>query len=158
MPTRIGSGPTQPSALPDPPASTSPAAIAPTTQPRKNGVISEEIEKTTFGAARPRSPNVWPKANPDPRRTIPTAASASGRYSVSMIAREGAGNAVQRTTSVKISQTWLASQTGPSESVTRRSIRLRRPRSRERTASSSQTPAPKSAPPKSRTAWLRPGG
>ena len=53
------------------------------------------------------------------------------------------GKAVQKTTSTKMSHTWLASHTGPIELSTR--VRTRRPRP-PRPPSGSQTPAPKSAP------------
>ena len=44
---------------------------------------------------------------------MPTAAAVSGTYSVDMIAAKAVGNPVHSTTSTKISQTWLASHTGP---------------------------------------------
>ena len=44
---------------------------------------------------------------------IPSAATNSGMYSVEKIAPNAVGYAVHTTTSTKISQTWLASQTGP---------------------------------------------
>ncbi len=64
-----------------------------------------------------------------------------------MIAPKASGNAVQRTTRMKISQTWLASQTGVSE----RWIRARgaAPLRSSKPASRSQKPPPKSAPPNS---------
>ena len=46
---------------------------------------------------------------------MPSAAMVSGTNSVSMIEAYASGNAVQVTTKMKISQTWLASQTGPIE-------------------------------------------
>ena len=52
-------------------------------------------------------------ANAAPRAIIPKAASVSGTYSVDATAANPAGNPVHSTTSTKISQTWLASQTGP---------------------------------------------
>ena len=62
-----------------------------------------------------------------------------------MIAEKALGKAVQSTTRTKISQTWLASQTGPIErSICARTRSARSPLP----ASRSQTPAPKSAPPK----------
>ena len=57
-----------------------------------------------------------------------------------MIAANASGNAVQMTTRMKISQTWFASQTGPSEWPMRASMRLRRSGSRSREPSSCQTP------------------
>ncbi len=63
---------------------------------------------------------------------------------VEKIASNATENAVHRTTSTKMSHTWLASQTGPiAQSI---SPRARSPRSL-RPASSDQNPAPKSAPP-----------
>ncbi len=62
-----------------------------------------------------------------------------------MIAPKASGKAVQRTTRMKISQTWLASQTGVSERSI--SARGRLPFSAS-PAIRSQKPAPKSAPPK----------
>ena len=57
----------------------------------------------------------------------------------------GTGNAVQNTTSTKISQTWLASHTGPME---RSMLKwMRRPHASS-PAVTSQTPVPKSAPPR----------
>ena len=64
---------------------------------------------------------------------------------VDMIDSKATENAVHSTTKTKISQTWFASQTGPIAQST--SARARSPRS-SRPASSDQTPAPKSAPPK----------
>ena len=65
--------------------------------------------------------------------------------SVDMTASKATENAVQSTTRMKISQTWLASQTGPiAESISRRA---RSPRS-PLPPTSDQNPAPKSAPPK----------
>src|SRR3954452_1945743 len=62
-----------------------------------------------------------------------------------MIAENALGNPVHSTTRTKINQTWLASQTGPIErSICARTFVPRSPLP----ASKSQTPAPKSAPPK----------
>ena len=44
---------------------------------------------------------------------IPSAAMKSGTVSVETIEPKASGYAVQQMTSTKISQTWLASQTGP---------------------------------------------
>ena len=82
----------------------------------KNGVSTEERAKVAPIARRYSSRCTdLRKAKPAPRRTIPSAASAIGTYSVVMIAPKASGKAVQRTTRMKISQTWLASQTGVSE-------------------------------------------
>ena len=74
-----------------------------------------------------------------PRRISPTAARNSGTTSVMQTAANTLGYAVQSTVSTKISQTWLASHTGPIESYTR----LRRPWSR---VDSCHAPVPRSAP------------
>ena len=64
--------------------------------------------------------------------------------SVEKIASNAEENPVHSTTRTKISQTWLASHTGPIAQSIR--SRTRRPRP-ERPASRLQNPAPKSAPP-----------
>ena len=46
---------------------------------------------------------------------MPSAPSVSGMYNVDATAANAGGKPVQRTTSTKISQTWLASHTGPME-------------------------------------------
>ncbi len=62
-----------------PAAGTLPAAIAPTTAPMKNGVRTEERAKVAPAARRASSPSIaLRKAKPEPRSTIPTAASAIG--------------------------------------------------------------------------------
>ena len=76
---------------------------------------------------------------------MPSAARLSGMNNVENTASKAEANPVQSTTSMKISQTWLASQTGPiAQSI---SSRGRRPRS-PLPASRLQRPAPKSAPAK----------
>ena len=65
-------------------------------------------------------------ANAAPLAIMPNAASVSGMYSVVTTAANAPENAVHSTTSTKISQTWLASHTGPSECSM--SSRWRRPR------------------------------
>ncbi len=132
-----------PSALP---SGTRPEAIAPTTVPMKNGVITDEAANRCSAGLRPdgRFATSW-KANPAPRRTIPNAARQSGMNSVDITASKATENAVQRTTRMKISQTWLASHTGPiAQSISRRARSARSPRP----PASDQKPAPKSAPPK----------
>ena len=111
----------------------------------KNGVNTEATPKTRLAGRSTGPGSAWRKAKPAPRRTIPSAAIASGMYSVVKIAEKADEKAVQRMTRTKISQTWFASQTGPID----RSIWActRRARSPE-PASRSQRPAPKSAPPK----------
>jgi hypothetical protein len=124
------------------PTGTRPDAMAPTTVPMKNGVSSDESPKSCSATCRPfsRRAVLW-NAKPAPRSTMPSAARLSGMKSVEKIASNAAENPVQRTTSTKISQTWLASQTGPiAQSISSRA-RLSRPPIRL------QNPAPKSAPP-----------
>ena len=129
-----------------PVSGTCPAAMAPATVPRKKGVRTEEMANTAplarWAAVRTETLR---KAKPEPRSTMPRAASPSGTYSVRITAANPTGKALQATTRQKISHTWLASQTGPME----RSMRPlgRRPRSAP-PAVRSQNPAPKSAPPK----------
>ena len=62
------------------------------------------------------------------------------------MAAKASGNPVHSTTSTKISQTWLASHTGPM--ACSMSVRWAEPRSGP-PAVRSQKPAPKSAPPNS---------
>ena len=127
------------------PTGTLPATIAPTTVPMKNGVSSDASPKMTSAArlAPIRLAVLW-NAKPAPRSTIPSAARLSGMNSVEKIASNALENAVQSTTSTKISQTWLASQTGPIAQSIR--SRTRRPRSPP-PAVRLQKPPPKSAPP-----------
>ena len=73
---------------------------------------------------------------------IPTAAAVSGMASVDAIEPNATGYAVQQTTSTKISQTWLASHTGP---IAWRAW-SRVPARPGPAASSIHRPAPKSAP------------
>ena len=132
-----------PSALP---SGTRPEATAPTTVPMKKGVSSDESPKHARARRRSRARGAsrW-KANPAPRSTIPRAARLSGMNSVEKIAAKADENAVQRTTSTKISHTWLDSQTGPiAQSISARTRLARSPPP----ANSDQKPAPKSAPPK----------
>ena len=127
------------------PTGTSPAAIAPTAAPRKNGTITDasanvapSARASAIVAASPLS------AKAPPRSTIPSAATNSGIASVDVIEPNASGKPVQSTTSRKISQTWLASQTGD---IARLIIaRTGAPRSAP-PAVRSQKPAPKSAPP-----------
>ena len=79
----------------------------------KNGVNTEATPKTRLAGRSTGPGSAWRKAKPAPRRTIPSAASASGMYSVVKIAEKADEKAVQRMTRTKISQTWFASQTGP---------------------------------------------
>ncbi len=94
-------------------AVTRPEAMAPKLAPRKKGVTTEERAKTAPNSRRPVSARVASRnANPDPRSTIPAAASAKGKNRAEVIAPKARGNPVQSTTSAKISQTLFASQTG----------------------------------------------
>ena len=87
----------------------------------------------------------WPRsANAVPRKMIPIAARNSGIESVEKTEPNATGNAVQTITSTKISQTWLASQTGL---IDRCTIPRRRAPRRAPPAVRSQKPAPKSALP-----------
>ena len=63
---------------PSPPAGTSPEAIAPTTVPMKNGVSTDANPKTRLAGRSTGPGRAWRKAKPEPRRTIPSAARASG--------------------------------------------------------------------------------
>ena len=131
-----------------PPAGTRPDAIAPgdrahavraraptTTRRRRRSCAGSTCRETSLRNAKL-----------DPRNTIPSAASASGTNSVSVIDANASGNPVHNTTRQKISQTWLASHTGPIECAM--TARGRAPRSAP-PAMRSQNPAPKSAPPNS---------
>ena len=120
------------------PTGTRPPAIAPTTVPMKKGVRIELTPKSSWAASRPRARRaVWWNAKPEPRSTIPSAARLSGMNSVEKIASNAGEKPVQRTTRTKISQTWLASQTGPiAESI---SSRGRRPLA----AAGQQAPEPR---------------
>ena len=119
--------------------------MAPITVPMKNGVSSEEKAKIAPNARCAPSPETsLRKAKPAPRSTIPASASHSGSAATVITAANACGNAVQKMTSAKTSQTWLASHTGVIDS----SINCRgaRPR-RSPSASRSHRPPPKSAPP-----------
>jgi hypothetical protein len=108
-------------------------------------VISEDSANDAPRKRRmPRVVTLLRNANAAPRAIMPNAARVSGMYRVVTTAANAPENAVQSTTSTKMSQTWLASHTGPSECSMR--SRRRAPR-RVPPASRSQIPAPKSAPP-----------
>src|SRR4029077_17052652 len=136
------------------PTGTRPEAIAPATVPRKKGVTTDDAAKAIPNARWSDSSDTAPrKAKAEPRRITPNATAVSGTYSVDAIAEKTVGNPVQVTTRAKISQTWLASQTGPIDSAMRR--RLGTPSAAE-PASRSQNPAPKSAPASSTYAVMPP--
>jgi hypothetical protein len=121
-----------------------PVAMAPITVPMKNGVTSEENAKVAPRARCALSPETSLRnANPAPRSTIPASASHSGSATVVITAANACGNAVQKMTRSKTSQTWLASHTGVIDSSI--SARGARPR-RSPPASRSHRPPPKSAP------------
>src|SRR5262245_333545 len=128
-----------------------PDAIAPTTAPMQHGTSTDAdanaAPKFRFELV---FVTVLRKANPEPRSTIPNAAMVSGTNTVSVIDAYASGKQVHNTTQVKMSQTWLASHTGPIAcSITARG---RAPRAAP-PAIRSQNPAPKSAPPN--TAYAR---
>jgi hypothetical protein len=127
------------------PIGTRPEATAPATVPMKNGVSTDESANAPTARRRPEPLPATPwKAKPAPRRTIPSAARLSGMNSVDMIDANASENADHSTTSTKMSQTWLDSQTGPIAQSIR--ARARVPRS-PLPVTSVQNPAPKSAPP-----------
>ena len=96
---------------------TCPVATAPTTVPMKNGVISEEDAKVAPVSCCTRIRwAVCRKANPTPRSTMPSSDRLSGTNSAVMMAANAGGNAVHSSTRMKISHTWLASQTGVMDS------------------------------------------
>src|SRR6476659_247341 len=135
-----------------PPAAIRPEAIAPTTAPMQYGTITDEdanaAPKFRFELV---FVTVLRNANPDPRNTMPNAAIVSGTNTVSVIEAYASGKHVHSTTNVKISQTWLASHTGPIAcSITARG---RAPRCAP-PAIRSQNPAPKSAPPNTAYAMI----
>ena len=88
--------------------------MPPIAAPRANGVRTDDTPKITPTRRSSRDRVAQPRsAYIVPRRMIPTAAMKNGTYSVDMIAPKASGYTVQAITSTKISQTWLASQTGP---------------------------------------------
>src|SRR4051812_34478354 len=128
-----------------PPRGTRPEAIPPATAPKQKGTSTED---TVNAAPKTRRTlnlvATLRNAKLLPRSTTPSAAIVSGTNIVSVIDSKASGKPAQVTTKMKISHTWLASQTGPRD----RSIawRGRAPR-RASPATRSQKPAPKSAPP-----------
>ncbi len=127
------------------PTGTRPEASPPIAAPRKNGTSTDENAKTAPSTRASRIVPAWPrKANAVPRKMIPIAARNSGIDSVEKIEPNTTGNAVHMITSTKISQTWLASQTGLIDHCT--IPRIRAPRCAP-PAVRSQNPAPKSALP-----------
>ena len=127
------------------PTGTRPEAIPPIAAPRQNGISTEEDANSAPSARASRIVPACPRrANAAPRKMIPSAARNSGIDSVEKIEPNATGNAVQTTTSTKISHTWLASHTGLIE---RWIIPRTRPPRRSPPAVRSQNPAPKSALP-----------
>src|SRR5215211_5629270 len=97
-----------------PPAGTRPEAMAPATVPMKNGTNTEEMAKAAPKLRRSRVRNTaLRKAKLAPRSTMPSAARVKGTNSVSVIEANASEKPDHNTTSERISQTWLASQTGP---------------------------------------------
>ena len=128
-------------------AGTRPDAIAPATQPKKNGVISDEAAKIAPNSrAWARVAAYLRKANDAPRKTIPSSARSSGMTSVLIIAANDSGKAVHQVTRQKISHTWFASHTGPM--LWSMSVRSSAPEAAS-PAVRSKNPEPKSAPPNS---------
>jgi len=83
--------------------------------------------------------------NAEPRKTTPIRNTVSGMWSAMEMAANARGNTEKSSTTTRISQTWFASQIGPSaRSMSARCSRLRGPDARR-----SHTPPPKSAPPMS---------
>ncbi len=98
------------------PTGTRRAAIAPAAVPSAKGVISEATAKTVSIARSSRRPEPPARrAYAVPRRTIPRPARKSATDSVDATDPKKVGYAVQVTVRTKISQTWLASHTGPIE-------------------------------------------
>jgi hypothetical protein len=125
--------------------STRPDAMPPSTVPKKNGTSTDASAKTAPSVRASAIVAAWPRrANAVPRAMMPRAARKSGSARLAKIAPNATGKAVHTITSTKMSQTWLASQTGLIERCT--SPRMRPPR-RSPPAVRSQKPAPKSAPP-----------
>ena len=102
--------------------------MAPITVPMKNGVSSEENAKVA-PSARCRLSRLTSlrNANPAPRSTIPASASHSGSAAAVITAANACGNAVQKMTRAKTSQTWLASHTGVIDSSIRAARRAAAP-------------------------------
>ena len=99
------------------PAGTRPDATPPTTAPSMYGVITDDDANVDpEQPAQRQRRDALRNANAAPRRMMPTAASVSGTYSVDMIGANAVGKPVHSVTSTKISQTWLASHTGPIDS------------------------------------------
>jgi hypothetical protein len=95
------------------PTGTRPDAIPPTAAPSANGVRTDEIAETASTRRCSRALAVPDRsAYAVPRRMMPTPAISSGTDSVDAIEPNATGYAVQSTVMTKISQTWLASQTG----------------------------------------------
>ena len=119
--------------------------MAPAAVPRKNGTSTDENANVAPSARASAIVAACPfSANAPPRSTMPSPARKSGIASVEVIDPNASGKAVHSITSTKISQTWLASQTGDMARLIM--ARTGAPRSAP-PAVRSQNPAPKSAPP-----------
>src|SRR4051794_7674446 len=118
--------------------------MPPTTAPSANGVRIEDTEKIVSITLDSRTPEAPERsAYAAPRNVIPSAAMKSATASVDAIEPNARGYAVQKTVSTKISQTWLASQTG---AIERCACSRMRSACGPRPAKSCQNPASKSAP------------
>ena len=96
------------------PAGTRPDAMAPATVPRKNGVSTDEDANAAPNTRRCHGTVlVLRNAKAAPRAMMPSAARVSGTYRVDITAAKTGGNPVHSSTRMKMSQTWLASHTGP---------------------------------------------
>jgi hypothetical protein len=85
---------------PRPSAGTRPDAMAPATQPRKNGVINDDPAKTTPNRrAWARVSEYLRKAKAAPRSTIPSRARSIGMISVLIAEAKDCGKAVHHVTS-----------------------------------------------------------
>ena len=129
-----------------PPAGTRPEAMPPATAPMQYGTRTEdECESRAEDAAVAERDHGL--AEREARAAQDDAQRGEGqRHEQGQHDRGvGLGNAVQVTTKMKISQTWLASHTGPIERSITRAWALAPRRVRRR--SGPRSPAPKSAPP-----------
>jgi hypothetical protein len=114
--------------------------MAPMAAPSANGVKTDDSPKTMSISRWSSGPFDAPcSAYAVPRRISPIAARNSGTTSVIDTAANTLGYAVHSTVSTKISQTWLASHTGPIDAYTR-------PRRWWSRVVSCQMPVPRSAP------------
>ena len=118
------------------------AASAPATAPNMNGAMRLAAPNSRLSMARARAgvPGLARRPSAALRSTIASSAIVSGASSAVPRAEKAAGKAEKRIVIEKISQTWLASQTGPIVAAIAWRSASRLPASRSR------MPAPKSAP------------